>query len=140
MADITVTPANVRPLEGAVIRRHTAGAAFTFGEAVYIHSGGTVKEADANASLLTALAIGIVIAPSPGNPGASSVATGDVCDVVTEGPVTGFSGMTPGTQVWLSNTAGAVADAVSATHSCVMGFAESATVLFVRPFTAVRST
>lgn len=135
MADITVTAALVRPLRGAITRRAIAGEALTFGQVVYIssYSGDlpVVSLADANGSG-TGNAWGVAVACSTALAGAS-IASGEACDVVVLGPVAGFSGMTSGNTIWLSDTAGACADAVSTTLSVVIGLAESPTVLYVRP-------
>lgn len=134
MADISVTAADVRPLKGAVTRRAIAAEALTFGQVVYIYSYSgtlpTVKKADGSA-LTTANPFGIVVAPSAAIAG-SSVASGEQCDVVVFGPVTGYAAMTSGDTYWVSDTAGTVDSAVG-TKSGVIGLAESPTVLFVRP-------
>lgn len=142
MADITMSATDVRPLNGAIIRRAKAAAALAFGNAVYIASAtGDIPNVNkaAGGALATAVVYGIVVSPSPDNPGATSIASGDQCDVVVFGPVAGFTGMTPGANIWLSDTAGAVADAVG-TKSNIVGIAESATVLFVNPLCAVKSS
>ncbi len=144
MADITVVAADVRPLTGAIIRRAKAGEALTFGCCVYVssYSGDRpiVSKTDGNGALGLTRAYGIVVAPQADTDGATSVASGDWCDVVVHGPVTGYTDLTPGTHIWISDTAGALANAVSGTHSCIVGVAESLTVLYVRPFAGTAST
>lgn len=141
MADPTVTAADIRPLNGALRRRAIAGEALTFGTPVYVDSySGTlpsVKKADGS-STASANVFGIVVAPDTATAG-SSVASGAACDVVWMGPVAGYSGMTSGATMWVSDTAGVVSDAVG-TASGVIGFAESPTVLFVRPGLYIVST
>jgi hypothetical protein len=56
----------------------------------------------------------------------------DVIDIVVYGPVQCLSGATPGALVYGSDTAGAYDDAVG-TKDLKIGYAESATVLFVQP-------
>lgn len=132
MAAITVTAADVRPLNGAVVRRYNAGATVTPGDAVYIASDGDVEEADADAEAST-MAIGIVIADGTG---AVSFAAGTRVDVVVFGPVTGFSSMTPGGNVYVSVTAGALdqtAPTASGDFVNAIGYAESASTIFVNP-------
>lgn len=128
--EITVTVANVRPLFGAKVRRLTAGGALAFGDAVYIDASAELQKCDGT-DLAKALCVGLVVAPQADTMGATSIADGDVCDVVTSGPVTGYSGMTPGLHVWVSDTVGRLSSAVG-TKSCVIGYAESATVVYVR--------
>ncbi len=144
MADITVVTTDVRPLTGAIIRRAKAGEALTFGCCVYVSSytgdRPIVSKTDGNGALGLSRAFGIVVAPQTDTDGATSVASGDWCDVVVLGPVTGYTDLTSGAHAWVSDTAGAIANAVSGTHSCVVGIAESPTVLFVRPFAGTVST
>jgi hypothetical protein len=135
MAAITTTAADIRPLHpAAVIRRYNAGGTVTPGQAVYIASDGDVEAADADAEA-SALAIGIVC--GVGAAGALSAAAGDRVDVCVFGPVTGFASMTPGAPVYASVTAGAMDHTPPAgasgdfRHS--IGYAESATTIFVNP-------
>ena len=131
MADITVTSADVRALQanGAVVRRYLAGAAITVGYAVHIASDGDVEHSDANTTQAAARAIGIAVESRDGE---TSIAAGDPVSVCVFGPVGGFSGMTPGTNQYVSDTVGRIADA-AATYDRIIGYAESATVLFVNP-------
>ena len=130
MADITVTAADVRPLHGAVIRRFEAGGTVDIGACVYIAADGDVEEADASSA--TALwSIGLAVATPDGGTAASA---GEYIDVVTEGPVAGFSSLTPGSLVYVSDTAGACGTAAG-TKDFIVGYAESATVVYVRPET-----
>lgn len=128
MADITVTAASVRPLNGATIRRYSAGGAGSVGDVVYLAADGDVEQADAS-SAGTLAAIGVVVGVN-GQVGSTSFVTGDRLDVVTNGPVTGFAAMTPGAAHYVSNTAGAIADAAG-DNSYIVGVAESATTLLV---------
>jgi len=133
MADITKTAASVRPLNGAVIRRGTLKSAdIAPGHAVYLDGTNGWELADADA-VASAQAKGIVV----GLPdGAVASAAGDVADIVVSGPVEGFASMTPGGAVFVSTTAGAMdqtAPATSGDFPYAIGWAESATVLFVNP-------
>ena len=130
MTDISLTAAQIRPLteNGAVLRRYTAGASITIGDAVYVASDGDVEPADGNA-VASARAIGIAVASYDGE---TSVNSGDPVTVCVFGPVSGFSGMTPGANHYVSDEAGNVADSAG-TCSRIIGYAESATVLFVHP-------
>ena len=135
MADITVTAASVRPMPGAVIQRYQAGEAMDIGTAVYLKSDGKVWKADADAAA-SSMAIGLVVsAPN----GATAAAADDYVDVVVRGVVTGAASMTPGGLVYSSTTAGAVADASPAGSSgdyrWIVGYAVSATGIYVMPFT-----
>jgi len=125
MAVVTRTKANVRPLEGAVIRRGTAGATIEAGEVVYLDGTNGWKPADANVSAAATLARGIAVAPA-------DIVSGDVFDICMWGPVEGYTGMTPGATHWVSDTEGEVdtADSVAGSDKRV-GWAETATILFV---------
>ncbi len=140
--EITVTTTDVRPLNGAIVRRAIADGALAFGDAVYVsgYSGNLPKVAKCDGTAVAkAFAFGIVVAPSVANAGATSVADTEACDVVVFGPVTGFSGMTSGATIWVSDTVGRLSSAVG-TKSGVIGLAESPTVAFVRPGLYVVST
>lgn len=131
MADISYTAAQIAPLtdNGAIVRPYTAGGTVTVGQAVYIATDGDVEPADANAGTPAEQVRGIAVASYDGE---TTINSGDPCSVCVFGPVAGFSGMTPGDIIYLSNTVGRVADAAGS-FSRVVGHAESATVLFVNP-------
>ncbi len=129
MADLTVTAARVRPLDGAVCRPYDLGDSVNVGDSVYVASDGDVEQSDGNVNAARAAGVGLVVAIQGGK---SSGVAGDRATVCLFGPVAGFSGMTPGKNGYVSNTAGKLADAAG-TFSRIMGFAESAEVFFVHP-------
>jgi hypothetical protein len=131
MGDISLTAANVRALQanGAVVRSYDAGAAITVGEAVYIASDGDVEPTDADLTEAAAKGIGIAVESYDGE---TSIASGDPVGVCVFGPVSGFSGMTPGQTLYTSDEEGNIADAAG-TASHVIGHAESATIVWVDP-------
>lgn len=137
MADSTVTPLNVRPLGNAQVRRKTLGGPANAGQAVYLAADGDAEAARANA-VNTAQARGLVI--SNGN-GATGFVAGERVDVVTAGPVTGFSGLTPGGAVFVSkDNAGGVTQAVptgTGNTVFVLGYAEDAETVYVQPQSGV---
>ena len=138
MADVTVTSADVRPLPGSIVRSFEAGATVTTGYTVYVDTAGKVQHGDADAEASSQVR-GIAVT---GPEGDTSIASGDRCDVVLFGPVAGFSSMTIGAAVYNSVTAGRVdqtAPATAGDYSFVVGWAESASILFVHPQTAVPS-
>ncbi len=112
----------VKPLEGAIIRRYTAGAAIEAGEIVSMMADGYVDPADTT-NFTAAAVLGVAI---------QDVAAGSRVDVVTFGPILAFSGGTPGGLVYASDTAGEPSESVG-TKDVLVGVMESATVLFVRP-------
>ena len=114
----------IKPLEGALIRRYTAGAAVTAGCPVALDSSGYVQHADGNSSdPVGDMVQGIAIQ--------AATAAGERVDVVVYGPVWCMTGATAGGYVYISDTV-ALPD-VSSTANGVIGIAESANVLFVRP-------
>lgn len=138
MADITVTASKVRlPNETEVIKiRGRLGAAATPGQAVYLDGTNGWKPADADAEA-SAMARGIVLSD---NFGSTSFESGQMVDIVVFGRVTGFSGMTPGLNAYVSTTAGAMdqtAPAAAGDYPFAVGWAESAETIFVAPQTAV---
>jgi hypothetical protein len=119
MAAITkADAANVKPLEGAVVRRGTLGASVTAPSPVTLQSDGKWDPTDTNAAQLT---IGIPL---------QSGVDGEEVDLVVFGPVIALSGATIGNLVFASDTAGAFDTAVG-TKDTLIGYAETATILFV---------
>lgn len=116
------TADNIKPLEGAIVRRGTAGAAVAAGEIVTLQSDGYWDPADGTSAAQLAVAVSINAA----------AAAGGALDLVTHGPIKSLTGATPGTLVYVGTGGEPVATA--ATKSTVVGYAESATVLFVRPW------
>lgn len=116
------TAANIKPLEGAVLRRFTAGATIAAGELVSMQSDGYVDPADTSAVEVVA---GVAI---------QGAVSGDRIDVVTFGPVKCLTGATVGAIIYASDTAGEPAE-TAGTKTTIAGWAESATVLFVNPTT-----
>lgn len=116
------TAANIKPLEGAVVRRFTAGATIAAGEIVSMMADGYVDPGDASA-FTGCMVVGIALA---------AAASGERVDVVVFGPVKCVTGGTPAAFVYASDTAGEPSETVG-TKDVAIGFNESATVLFVRP-------
>lgn len=125
MADITRTKADVRPMPGANVIRGTAGGTIQAGEAVYLDGTNGWKVADGDAGSSAELARGVAVAPE-------DIASGDVFDICVHGRVTGYSGMTPGALHYVSDTAGEIAT-TAGTNSHIIGWAATATELFVNP-------
>ena len=130
MSAITVTAGDVRPLPGAIVRRFDAGGSISIGDAVYLATDGDVEKAIGTGDPMHK-AIGVAVSTPDGG---TTIASGEVVDVVMAGPVTGASSMTIGSYVYVSDTAGAWDTAVG-TKDMQLGIAISATELFVRPQT-----
>jgi hypothetical protein len=121
MAAITkAAAADVKPLEGAIVRRVTLGATVTAPSFITLQSDGKWDGTITTGAQLTcALAV-------------QSGVDGQVIDAVVFGPVVALSGATPGVLVYASDTAGAFDTAVG-TKDLKGGYAETAAVLFVDP-------
>lgn len=116
------TAKNIKPLEGAIIRRYTAGAAIAAGEIVSMQSDGFVDPANTTAAAQKVVGIALQAAS----------AAGEIVDVVIFGPVVAITGGTPGATLHASDTAGEPAESAG-TNAGITGYVESATVAFVRP-------
>ena len=130
MSAISLTAAQIRAMteNGAVVRPYSAAEELTIGNCVYVNTDGDVAKADANA-VASARGIGIVV---EGIDSETTIDSGERCSVCVFGPVSGFSGMTPGANAYVSDTAGGL-DTAAGTCSRIMGYAERAGVLFVHP-------
>jgi hypothetical protein len=115
------TAEHIKPLEGSLTRRFTAGTTIAAGELVSMVADGFVDPTDC-ASFPLASCVGVAI---------QAATVGQRVDVVTFGPVICMTGATPGQLVYATDTAGEMGDAVG-TKDVLVGVAESATVLFVR--------
>lgn len=114
----------VRPLEGSTVRRRVAGAAIEVGEVVAMQADGKVDPADTTAAKANGLGIAL-----------QAAGDGDPVDVVVYGPVLAVTGATPAAIIHASDTAGEPAESAG-TNAGVLGYAESATVIFVSPVVA----
>lgn len=115
------TAANIKPLEGAIIRRYTLGATTAAGEVVSMQSDGKVDPADATSA--KSIALGVAI---------QGGADGDRVDIVIFGPVLMMTGATVGAPIYTATSAGELSESAG-TYGTIVGLAESATVLIVRP-------
>jgi hypothetical protein len=120
MAAITkAAAALVKPLEGAIVRRGTLGATVTAPAPVALQSDGKWDGLDTSTAQLT---VGVAVQ--------SGVDTQEI-DIVMFGPMVALSGATIGSLVYGSDTAGAF-DTAAGTKSTIIGYAETATILFVK--------
>ena len=113
---------HIKPLEGAITRRFTAGSAIAAGELVSMSSDGYVDPSDSTSAKIPVLGVAVQAA----------TAAGERIDVVTFGPVVCLTGAPPGGLQYNSTTAGEPLE-TTAGNQTVAGIAESATILFVRP-------
>lgn len=111
----------IKPLEGAIVRRFTAGASVTAGQVVAMQSDGKVDPADATSA--TPAVVGVAVT------GASD---GDRLDVVAFGPISSAVEGTVGAAIYSSTTAGGMATSAGS-NGKIVGLMESAEILFVRP-------
>jgi inorganic pyrophosphatase len=120
-ATVETVAEHVKPLEGAIVRRYTAGSAITAGMPVTLASDGYLDPSDATDVTLS-FCKGIAIQ--------SAAAAGDPVDVVVFGPVYCMTGATVGALVFVSDTGGALAESVG-TKDTIIGQADTANILFV---------
>lgn len=116
------TAANIKPLTGAIVRRHTSGDAIAAGELVSLHDDGYVDPSDCTSAADEVIGVAIQAA----------AAAAEVIDVVVFGPVKCLTGATVGGTVFNSTDAGEPTQTDSGNVTAA-GYAESATVLFVQP-------
>jgi hypothetical protein len=93
-------------------------------------NGWKLGDADVAAS---ALCRGIVVSDGFGS---TSFASGAAVDIVRHGPIAGFTSMTAGGNVFVSNTPGELDQTATTTSGdfvVAIGYADSASVIFVNP-------
>lgn len=132
MADITITAIDVDASAMAVIERGVLGEAAAAGDILYLDGANGWKKADADA---LASAQGRAVLLGSGVLG-TSYPSGAAVDLVLFGRMTWGAGMTPGGRVYVSVTAGKgdqTAPALSGDYPFIVGWAWSATELFVAP-------
>lgn len=134
MANITRTAANVRLVNEneAIKLRGTVGATITPGQPVYLDGTSGWKPADADAAA-SGLLRGLALSDGYGS---VSFAIGTVIDIVVFGRVAGFSGMTPGANVYVSLDAGELTHTAppdSGDFIVAAGWSSASDVLFVNP-------
>lgn len=126
MSDLSITAASVLAGTNAVInRQHNAGAAVTAGQQVYLDpTTKTWKLADTNSATAAArVAQGTAL---------HAAALGQPLAVQTDGDITIGAALTPGVAYYLSGTPGGIApvgDLTTGDYPCIVGMAESSTVL-----------
>jgi hypothetical protein len=113
----------VKPLDGAIIRRYTTSEAMDAGEAVYLDSSGYATLTNALA-VATNFCIGLAV---------EDIASGGRGDFVTYGPLCMCTSATPGAIIYTIDTTTGEVGETAGTKTCIVGVAESATVVFVNP-------
>jgi hypothetical protein len=111
---------HIKPLEVAIERRGTLGATTEAGEVITLQSVGFWDP-----SIATGVQFSVRIAVQGG-------VAGDRVDQVCYGPVVCMTGATIGARIFNTDTAGEMAE-TAGTKDTIVGYAESATVLFVQP-------
>lgn len=119
---------NIKPLEGATIRRYTYGGTVVAGNLLSLNGSGQAVKAN-TASITLATVLGVAL---------QGGGSGDRGDVVISGPVQCLTGATKGVLVYGTDTAGEPGE-TAGTKVSIAGINESDTVLLVRPFQTVFS-
>lgn len=125
---ISVTSSQVRPLKGAKVRRKILAAAASAGLIAYIANDSRIAPADKD-SATTAHGRGIILADGYGS---TSYQANQTVDFVTEGPVGGYSGLTPGGVCYVGDD-GQPTQTKPGSLSCVIGYAEDDSTIYVQP-------
>ena len=112
----------IKPLGGSFVRRHTTGVAVAAGECVALKSDTYVDPCDCTSAADES--IGVALQATAGS--------GEVIDIVVFGPVLCLSGATVGGTVFNTTTAGEYTQ-TDAGNVTAVGYAETATILFVQP-------
>jgi hypothetical protein len=127
MAISRISAANselVKPLEGAKVRRYTAGATILPGEIVSMQSDGFVDPADTTSAAQQVVGVAI-----------KGGAVTEIVDIVVFGPIVCIAGGTPGAGVHASDTAGEPAESAGS-NAGILGRVDAATIVFVNPVSA----
>ncbi len=133
MGNISLTVANIRPLQPALVTQGKAGAAISA-------AVGKVVSRDANGDWVEALAttaanahgqLGIIVATGR-HESSGDALSGEAVSVLLEGRVFGFESLDPDNYYYLSDTAGKVSDTVGTIHR-FLAYAEDSTVLYFAP-------
>lgn len=122
MPDLTIGAGGLRPLIGSTVVPMIAGGTLALNDAVKIATTGKVIETTGASDKCA----GLVVSTDGKD---SSAATDETVGVLTFGRVAGFSGLTPGKLVYLSATAGALADS----GTVAVGYTESSEVVMFMP-------
>lgn len=117
---LDTTAANIKPLEGAIVRPVVLGTTVVAGTPITLQSDGYWDPTDASTAQLT-----VAVAVQGG-------VAGDRVDAVFFGPVQCVTGGTPGAQAYASDDAGAWSETVGTKHLRI-GFVLNATTVFVQP-------
>lgn len=110
----------IKPMNGSLWRRYTAGATVAAGEIVAMQSDGYVDPADAGSAVPQVVGVAI-----------NGAAATEPVDVVTFGPITAIAGGTPAADVFVSGSAAGEPVESAPTHAARVGWVEAAGVLFV---------
>jgi len=132
MADLSITPKDVRALEGAIVTTANAGEAMSVGDLVYLETDGDWNKTDADTGTTLTGTLGIVVAGS-GNGGlpnsAGTIANGERITVLLFGRVNLNVTLSAKVQYFASNTAGKISNTVG-TVTRRIGSAETTDGIF----------
>lgn len=114
MADITSTPARIAPVTETKphMRFYRAGVAITRGQPCYLMTNGRIAPADASAAGTVGTFVGVAL---------STVDANEVTSVLWDGSLAGYTltALNYGATVYISDTAGAFADAAGTVNKPV---------------------
>ena len=117
---------NHRPGTDAIIFRFTVGTGGVAAGDVVANGNGSsgIVACDGNGTAANHRVIGIAL---------QTGAAGDVVDVVTHGPVVGYTGCTVGALIYADDTTAGLPSETAATNANPVGWARDANTVFVQP-------
>jgi hypothetical protein len=129
MADLTLTPKNIRPLSGSTVSLHIAGAILTIGDVVYIDSNDEAQRASAANAATVSGQVGVIVACGA-NRDNGNIQSGEPVTVLWHGRLALTTGtLSPVARYYVSDNPGKLADAAGST-SRIVGSAEKKDILF----------
>jgi len=114
---------NIRPLEGAIIRRCTAGTGGTTAGFIVADGADGVVHCDGNGAAQK----------KPKGIAIKTAAAGEVVPVVVYGAVMGWTGASVGVPIYPDDTTAGTPSETASTNAIAVGTTESATIVFVSP-------
>lgn len=114
----------IRPNEGAIIVRFTAGSGGVAAGDIVANGSDGVTACDGNGTVANHIPVGVAI---------QTAAAAAKVDVVIAGRVSGFTSGTVGKLVYPDDTTAGTPSETASTNKHAIGFMETASVLFVQP-------
>lgn len=118
----TPSLASVLPPQNSQLAGLLAGEAIAAGDLCYIHSGGTIRRSNGTSANAAAVVVGIAL---------EACASGEAVTIIWNVNFRYGSGMTPGTRLYASATAGAIDDAATTGGTAPIGYVVDASRIHI---------